>query len=252
MPAAYDNYDYPSYWKKRDYEHYAEFLAIKGLLNQIPNVNRSIEVGAGVGRLFPSYLFRVKKAFLTDPSAKLLSIATKKYSQNKRVKYLQSKLKNIKKKTKSKTFDLAVMVRVIHHIEDIDMAFEQISNLLVKGGYLILEFPNKNHLKSNIRHFLKGDLTHPLNIFPVDIRCKENIKNKTLPFINYHPDQIIEKLKNAGFEIVEVRSVSNIRSTLIKKFFPLHILLDIEKNIQIPFAKLHFGPSIFVLSRKRR
>ena len=107
------------------------------------------------------------------------------------------------------------MVRVLHHIEDIDNAFEIISNLLKKGGYFILEFPNKSHLKANIRHFLKGDLTFPINIFPIDIRSKKHVKKNTLPFINYHPDQILEKLKEKGFEIVEIRSVSNIRSTFL-------------------------------------
>ena len=77
------------------------------------------------------------------------------------------------------------------------------------------------------------------------------LKKGTLPFINYHPDQIYEKLNTAGFDIIEKRSVSNIRSTFIKKFFPFHILVDLEKYLQLPLAKVNFGPSIFVLARKR-
>jgi ubiquinone/menaquinone biosynthesis C-methylase UbiE len=259
MPAAYDNYDYPSYWKSRNYEHLSEFMAIKGLLTKIPQISKSIEIGAGYGRLVSSYLFRVKKALLTDPSARLISLSMKKYGNNKqslagkagkKVEFLQSTLENLKDKIKLKNFDLAIMVRVLHHIEDIDNAFEIINSLLTKGGYLILEFPNKSHLKANVRHFLKGDLTYPLNIFPIDLRSKKHIKKNTLPFINYHPDQVMEKLKTAGFEIIEIRSVSNIRSTLLKRLFPIHTLLDIEKSLQIPMAKLFFGPSFFVLVKK--
>jgi ubiquinone/menaquinone biosynthesis C-methylase UbiE len=250
MPAAYDNYDYPSYWKGRDYEHASEFLAIKKLLLRIPKVEKSIEIGAGFGRLLPSYHFRVKKIVLTDPSAKLISKARSKYKHSKNIEFIQSSLENIKNKKRLGKFDLCIMVRVLHHICDVDFAFSEISDLLKDRGYLILEFPNKNHLKASFKKIIKGDLTYPLNIFPVDIRCKKNLKNKTLPFINYHPDHIIEKLKNAGFEIIETRSVSNIRSSFMKRFFPLPFLLDLEKILQIPFSKINFGPSFFVLARK--
>src|SRR3989344_2643637 len=111
MPAAYDNYDYPSYWKHRNYEHQSEFIAIRELLHKIPSISKSIEIGAGFGRLVPSYLFRVKKALLTDPSAKLISLSMKKYLKSKKVDFLQSKLENLKNKKRSGSFDLSIMVR---------------------------------------------------------------------------------------------------------------------------------------------
>lgn len=251
MPAAYDSYDYPSYWIGRDYEHFSEFYAIRGLLKRIPKISKAIEIGGGYGRLIPAYDFRVKKILLTDPSVKLISEAKKRYFRNKKVEYLQSKVENLKSKKRAGSFDLALMIRVLHHIHDIDEAFDIISNLLKRDGYFILEFPNKSHLKAILVNIFKGNLTYPLNIFPVDIRSKKSIKKKTLPFVNYHPDYIIEKLKQHGFETIEVRSVSNIRSPLIKKLFPLNILLDLEKYLQEKLARIHFGPSFFILSRKR-
>lgn len=251
MPAAYDSYDYPSYWKGREYEHVSEFWALKKLLLKIPKVDRSIEIGAGFGRLLPVYQFRVKKIVLSDPSAKLISIARKKYKHNKHIEFIQSTLDNLKNSKRAKSFDLCIMVRVLHHIENIDNAFENVSNLLKEKGYFILEFPNKNHLKANFKKIFKGDFTYPLNIFPLDIRSQKNIKKNTLPFINFHPDQIIEKLKTAGFDILEIRSVSNIRSSFMKKLFPISFLLDLEKLLQIPLSKLNFGPSLFVLAKKR-
>lgn len=251
MSAAYDNYDYPSYWKGRDYEHMSEFVAIKKLLSKIPKIDKIIEIGTGFGRLIPSYQFRAKKITVTDPCASLLSVARKKYKNQKKIEYFQTGIANIKNTLKSKKFDLCLMVRVLHHIDDIDKAFEIVNSLLTKRGYFILEFPNKSHLKASLRNIFKGNITYPINIFPIDLRSKKHIKNNTLPFINYHPDQIYEKLKIAGFEIIEIRSVSNIRSTLVKKLFPLNLLLDIEKIIQKPLSKLNFGPSYFVLARKK-
>ncbi len=251
MPAAYDSYDYPSYWKGREYEHKSEVLAINKLLTKIPEINKVLEVGAGFGRLLTSYKYRAKKVILSDPSAKLISKAAKKYKKLKNVEFIQSSLQNLESKKGLGKTDLILMVRVLHHIEDIDNAFKTISKLLIKKGYLILEFPNKNNLKASVRNILKGDITYPISIFPVDIRSRYNKRKGTLPFINYNPDQIIEKLKENDFEIIDIRSVSNIRSTFLKKLIPIHTLLDIEKIVQRPFAKIYFGPSFFVLARKR-
>jgi len=250
MTAAYDNYDYPSYWKDRTYEHLSELWAIKALLQKIHSIKKTIEVGAGYGRLVPSYHYRTKKILLSDPSAKLLAIARKKYKKDKKVEYLQSKLENLPKQIPTKEYDLVVMVRVLHHINNVKSAFEIIHKLLKKNGYFILEFPNKTNLKATFRQFIKGNLTYPLEISPIDIRSKKSIKKNTLPFINYHPDQIISLLKETGFEIIEKRSVSNIRSCFLKRTFPIEFLLEIERVLQKHLSVINFGPSLFILARK--
>ena len=121
-----------------------------------------------------------------------------------------------------------------------------------KGGYFILEFANKFHFKAQGREFLKGNFTYPLDIFPKDIRSKGSKRKKTLPFYNFHPDQIKETLTTKGFEILETRSVSNIRSPFIKRAVPINTLLALERIVQKPFARIGFGPSIFILSKKRK
>lgn len=251
MPAAYDNYDYPSYWDSRQYEHASELAAISTLLEKIPKVKKAIEIGAGFGRLAPSYSFRVKKIILSDPSAKLLSLARKNLKDVKNVKYLQSTLQNLRKITKQKKFDLVVMVRVLHHITNIDASFKIIHKMLSSNGYFILEYANKRNLKATLRHLLKGDITYPMEIYPLDLSSKKSKREKTLPFINYHPDQIIQTLKSANYEIIQTLSVSNIRSTFLKRIFPLSFLLDIEKLLQKPLSSIKFGPSVFVLARKK-
>ena len=45
MAAAYDNYDYPSYWQGREYEHQSDVIALKSLLDQIPAIRALLEVG---------------------------------------------------------------------------------------------------------------------------------------------------------------------------------------------------------------
>ena len=248
MPAAYDTYDYPAYWEGRDYEHKAELIAIKAFLTKIPKINKVVEIGAGFGRITPTYFYRASKIILTDPASRLLSLAKKKF-KNKKVHFLQAKVEKLSKKIKRNSVDLVIMIRVLHHINDLEKALNVISKILKKDGYFILEFANKSHFKARLHEFFKGNFTFPFEIFPIDIRSKKFSNKKTLPFLNYHPDTIFETLKAKGFKIVEIRSVSNIRSTFLKKHLPCDMLLFLEKYSQPILARFKFGPSIFILAK---
>ena len=250
MPAAYDTYDYPSYWEGRDYEHEAEVLAITEFLKKIPKIRTILEIGAGFGRLYDSYSFRAKKVILSDPSAILLKLAREKHSKDN-VEFMHAAFGVLNKKLKSRKVDLAVLVRVIHHIEKPEVCFKVINKLLNPRGYFIIEYPNKKHFKAIIKEFLKGNITYTLDIFNRDMRSKKSPKKNALPFVNFHPDKVKLMLEEAGFEIVETRSVSNIRSSLIKRIISKNVLISFEKYLQKPLSYICFGPSIFILARKR-
>ena len=250
MSSHYDSYDYPSYWEGREYEHNCEVEAIRAFLNKIPETRQILEIGAGYGRLTPTYSFRAKRITLSDPSSKLLSLARRQFT-SKNFKFLHSTLDNLPQKLKAGSVDLIVCVRVFHHLEDIEGSIEVMCKLLKNKGYLILEFANKGHFKALISEFLKGNITFPIDIAPKDIRSKKSIKRATLPFINYHPEIIKHKLTECDFNILEVRSVSNIRSPMIKRILPLDTLVALEKILQTPFGFINFGPSIFLLAQKR-
>lgn len=246
MAAAYDSYNYPSYWEGREYEHDAELIAIKSLLFKIKKIGRILDIGAGFGRLTPSYIYRAKQVILMDPSAKLLKLARSNI-RDKKVRFVQSRLENLNGKIKNGTIDLVVLVRVLHHIENYPLMFSKINYLLKKNGYLILEFANKCHFKANALEFLRGNFTFPIDIFPKDLSRK---KSDSLPFLNFHPDKIVKELNDKGFEVEAKISVSNIRSPLVKKILPKEALLFLEKSLQRPLAKVNFGPSIFLLAKK--
>jgi ubiquinone/menaquinone biosynthesis C-methylase UbiE len=249
MAAAYDNYDYPAYWESREYEHEDEMSAINSFLSQIPEVNKILEIGAGYARLTPAYEFRAKKIIISDPSAKLLKLARENLKGNKKAKFIQCKLENLPRKIRANSVDLVLMVRVLHHIKDLDQALIIIDKLLTKRGYLILEFPNKKHLKAIINEAIRGNITFPIDIFPKDLTKDDPT---TLPFKNYHPDIIERKLFLKDFEIIEKRSVSNLRSSFIKRHLPLSTMLSISNFLQKPLANINFGPSMFILARKIR
>lgn len=251
MSAHYDTYDYPSYWIGREYEHESETLAINSFLSKIPKIRTIVDIGAGYGRLTPSYFYRANKIILTDPSASLLKIAKKKYKDEK-ITFLISNLEELPNKLGRNCADLIVIVRVLHHINDLDSALKIFKKISKKGSFLILEFANKRHLKAIIAQIIKGNFTFPLDIFPKDIRSKKNIKKSTIPFFNYHPDAISEKLRRVGYSIIETRSVSNIRNSFFKSFLPKEVLIFFEKYLQRILAPISFGPSIFILAKDTR
>jgi len=250
MAAAYDTYDYPSYWLGREYEHKSEEFAIKTLLLKISKIKTILDLGAGYGRLTPSYSFRAKKIILADPSAKLLSIARETFKNDPRIKYLHLSLNNLLAKIRRESVDLAIMIRVIHHIEDIPLTFKIVNRCLKPNGYFILEYANKSHIKATFEQMLKGDVTFLLDIFPKEIGINRK-KKKRLPFKNYHPDDISHELCSSGFDIIEKLSVSNIRSPFLKRILSLDLCLSLEKSLQKPLSHLNIGPSIFLLCRKR-
>jgi len=250
MAAAYDTYDYPNYWVGREYEHEAEVLAIKEFLAKIPQIGTILEIGAGFGRLTPIYAFRAKRVILADPSAKLLKSASQSFENSKKIEFVQSKIENLSSKIRRNSIDVVFIVRVLHHLQDIDSVFKLTRRLLKKGGYLILEFPNKKHIKASFSEFFRGNFTFPIDIFPKDIRTKRSQNKGTLPFFNYHPEILIHKLESTGFEIIEKRSVSNIRSKSAKALLSTNTLLTLERLLQRPLSYINFGPSIFVLAQR--
>lgn len=251
MPAAYDSYDYPSYWKERRYEHDSEVIAIRSFLSKIPKFNTALDVGAGFGRLTPTYINSCKKVYITDPSSKLLKLARQRLKRGN-IKYIHGGLETLPKKLIAGKVDVVLLIRVLHHLKDPEKSLKLVHNITEPKGYLILEFANKRHFKASIINILKGNFTFPFDIFPIDIRSVRGKKMCNLPFRNYHPTNIIHCLEKAGFDIIETRSVSNVRNKFLKKHVPKKILLRIEELLQKPLAKLNFGPSIFILAQKSR
>ncbi|MBU2592708.1 MAG: class I SAM-dependent methyltransferase [Patescibacteria group bacterium] len=250
MPSYYDDtsFDYPEFWQGRKYEDLAEKLALEKLIAKIPdNFRKSLlDVGAGFGRLAEVYAGKFDTCFLVDPSKKLLFRGKKNLSGKKNLRFLTGTGEKIP--FKKKKFDLVLIVRVFHHIRKPKKTFCQVFRILRPGGFFIFEYANKAHFKARFLNFFKRK--RPFLLEPADIRSRKNLKRRTIPFINYHPDWVQDLIKKFGFSLVEKLSVSNFRSGILKRLLPCPILLFMERNSQKLLGKIDFGPSIFVLLQK--
>lgn len=246
--APYDFFDYPSYWKGREYEDRVEKIALKKLLAKIPDKSSIVDIGGGFGRLAEVYTPVFKRCLLIDPSEKLLDEAKKRLKKFKNIEFKKGRAEDIP--ASQGDFRVALMVRVVHHLSEPEKAFREAQRVLKPQGYLIVEFANKIHFSARLRAWLRGDFGFSGNLEPVDQRSAKSIKAGIIPFLNHHPQAVKNSLEKFGFRIVTQLSVSNFRHPVLKKIIPLRMLLFLESNLQPLASKLYFGPSIFVLAKK--
>ncbi len=241
--ADYDDpsFNYQQYWNARQYEHFAEELVLKKFFNFIPQKESLVDVGGGFGRLVPLYAPAFKKSVLVDPSERLLEDAqklTKKHDNLEVINGTASKLP-----LKSKSFDAALMIRTVHHLSSPDKAFKEINRILKPKGFFILEFANKLHFKAIVKAFFTLNFYFFTDHTPIE-------KSEEIVFFNLHPTAIVSLLRKNGFKIVKAVSVSNFRTTFLKRVLPLKILLFLERIAQRIFPAYTTGPSVFILAQK--
>lgn len=245
MPAHYDDssFSYPDYWKDRDYEHQSETNAINQLLSG-QKFSSIADIGGGYGRHIPTLSKYSRKVILIEPSAKQRSYA-KKYLSEK-ITVLPGRADQTRMQDKS--LDLVVLVRVLHHLPYPSDSFLEIYRILKPNGVFLFEFANSLNFKSRINSLLTG---HPILPVPIDRRSIFNIKRKTIPFVNHHPQTLLKILKQSGFQPIKFYSASNFRYSFIKNIFPTSLLINLENKLNSLLSKIFFGPSIFVYAIKK-
>ncbi len=235
------SHNYLHYWDGREYEHAAEEVAIRRMLKD-KHFKRIVDVGGGYGRICPVLKDFADQVTLAEPSQQQLDIA-KDFLQGKDgIDMVLAQADDLPFKDAS--IDLVTVVRVIHHIPDPTAEFAEIARVLKPGGYLFIEFANYANFKNRVKYAAKlKRMPHE----PVDIRTHES----DIPFVNHNPHTVRKQLAHAGLQLEKVLSVSNFRSTRLKKVFSKSTLLTAEKALQVPLSRTYFGPSTVYLLKKR-
>lgn len=244
FPDYYDEpkYDYRHYWDSREYEDKIERSTLKKLLTKIPREKTIVDLGCGFGRLAQTYANIFSQCYLVDPSEKMLRQARTFCQKIGNLRIEKGSLAKIPLGDQS--VDVALTVRTLHHLADIRPALIEIARILKPGGFLILEYPNKMHLKNIVRNLVSAKRSF-FSLKPENIA-----RGNKVPFYNYHPRYVQQLLSEYGLEIKNKVSVSNFRSPFLKKVFSTEILLLAERLIRPLASALNTGPSIFVLAKK--
>ena len=233
------NYDYTTYWQGRSYENDSEFIALEKLLPKKFEGEKSvIDVGGGFGRLLPILKVKFGDITIFDYSQKLLEVAEKNATDDViKIDTVKGDVNDISKLVSHK-FDCVTMIRVSHHLDNLEHVFQEIRKILKDDGVFILEVANKVHFKSVLSNLLKGKFKY----FRLD---SVSVATKSVTFLNHHPKKVEDILDSVGFRVEKKLSVSNLRSPFFKKIIPSKVLLFKENIMQSIVAPINFGPSIF-------
>lgn len=237
-------HNYLRYWDGRDYEQAAEEVAIRRLLKG-KKFKQAVDVGGGYGRLSVVLRDYAEKVTLAEPSQQQLDISKDFLKGKPKVEVALAQAEKLP--FKDGEVDLAMVVRVIHHLPNPVPAFEEIYRVLKKDGYFLIEFANYSNFKNRVKHTVK---LQKMPVDPVDIRSAENRRDDEIPFVNHNPKTVKKQLAQTGFKVEQVLSVSNFRSPTLKKILPKSVLVSLEKSVQKPLAKTYFGPSTVYLLKK--
>lgn len=238
------SHNYLRYWDGRSYENGAEQLAIGKFLKG-KHFGSAVDVGGGYGRLCVQLQKYADKVTLAEPSQQQLDIAADFLRDFPKIDRQLMQADDLKFKDGS--VDLVTMIRVMHHLPDPAAEFKEIHRVLSDDGYFIVEVANYAHFRNRVKHFVTNKR---LPNEPVDIRSAKNKTKDEIAFVNHNPKTVIKQLAHAGFKVERTLSVSNLRSTALKKIVPRQAMLAVEKVVQAPLAKTYFGPSTFFLARK--
>ncbi len=158
------------FWEQRgrDYEDRVERIALRRLLPR--RGWRLLEVGAGFGRLTNEY-DGLRQVVLLDYSLSQLQYAQEHLGRSARYVYVAADAYHLP--FHPGVFDGATMVRVLHHMAQVETVLAQVRRVLAPNGVFMLEHANKRNLKSMLRYSLKLQDWNPFDPAPGRVRRAE-------------------------------------------------------------------------------
>ncbi len=220
---------------RREYEDLAERSALRALLP--PTGQRLVEVGAGFGRLADLYA-TYREVVLLDYSKSILREAQERLGRDPRFVYVVGNIYDLP--LADQAAETVVLVRVIHHIQDVPRALAEITRVLAGRGTLILEYASKRHLKAIARYLLRAQAWSPFALQPYEF----------VPLnFNFHPAWMEARLREAGLAVEATRAVSWFRSPALKRAVGAGRLAALDRRLQPLGRWLKLTPSIFLKAR---
>jgi ubiquinone/menaquinone biosynthesis C-methylase UbiE len=235
----YEGSDYQtSFWDQggRAYEDGCEVVALKRLLPPSGG-QRMLELGAGAGRNTPRYA-GYSEITLVDYSRTQLEQARQRLGDSPRYRYVTADIYRLP--FIPAAFDGATMIRTLHHMAEPREALAQVRACLAPGAIFILEYANKQHLKSVLRFLMRRQPWSPFSPDPVEFVALN---------YNFHPATVRAWLQTAGFDFQRQLTVSHFRIGLFKRMLPTGLLIWLDSLAQLTGDLWQLSPSVFARCR---
>jgi SAM-dependent methyltransferase len=215
----------------REYEDLAERVALGHLLP--PSGRRLLDIGAGFGRLSEFYS-GYAEVVLLDYSRSLLRQAQARLGRDGRIVYVAANFYALPFVDSS--FDTAMMVRVMHHVERVPDLLGEVARILSGDGVYVLEFASKRHLKAILRYMLRRQRWSPFEPAPYEFSEMN---------FDFHPAWMQDRLREARFHVKHRRTVSHFRLPFFKRLLPARTLARLDGLCQPTGAWWQLTPSVF-------
>jgi ubiquinone/menaquinone biosynthesis C-methylase UbiE len=234
----YEGSDYQStFWEQGDrrYEDQVEAIALRRLLP--PGGELLLEVGAGAGRNTPRYK-GVERIVLLDYSRTQLQQAQERLGREPRYLYVAADAYRLP--FVAGLFDIATMIRTLHHMADAPKALGEVRRVLQPGGAFILEYASKRNLKAILRYWSGRQAWSPFTLEPVEFTALN---------FDFHPTTVRRWLAEDGFAVQRQLTVSHFRLGALKRYMPLKLLVGMDSLAQLTGDWWQLTPSIFARCR---
>ena len=221
------------FWEgqSREYEDLAERIALRHLLP--PEGRRLLDIGPGFGRLAEFYQ-GYEQVILLDYSRSLLRQAQERLGRDGRVLYVAASFYAMP--LVDEAIDTAMMVRVMHHVEDVPDLLAEVGRVLNASGDYVFEFASKRNLKAIARYHFRRQAWSPFDPDPYEF-VEMNF--------DFHPDWMRQQLAGAGFHVKHWRTVSHFRLPLLKRLVPARTLAAMDGLCQPTGEWWQLTPSVF-------
>jgi SAM-dependent methyltransferase len=247
--ADYDrnDYDYRTYWDGRDYEAWAEDRALRRMVPLLSRPDRMVDFGGGFGRNAVHYRDRAQRYVLVDYSATNLRNAARMLGADVaagRAHLIRADLNRLP--FADAAFDSAMVVRVLHHLSDVDGALAEMGRT-VRERWL-LDVPIKHHALGLARAAVRGELGAMRGPQPLMTGRTDS------PFWNFRLSAVRAELSAAGWDTRVVASVNNFRRW--DRALPPAVVRSLRPAVQgMETAVRHggrgwWGPSQFVYAQR--
>ena len=245
-PAVYDDpdFDYSRFWAGRDYEHGAELLAIRRLLDG-QRFAHAVNVGGGYGRLCSVLAEHAARVTLIDARSQQLALSEQMLPAGLAVARQQAAPTRLG--LQDGCADLAALIRVLQYRPSPGPVLAELARVLRPGGMAVVEMANSAQAGNRLAALMRG---HHIPRVPVDLSSAASRRHGAAPFVHHHPRALIQQFRVAGLSVRRVLSVSNMRHALPMAVLPERAMLAAERVMQVALGPCYFGPSIFFLLEK--
>lgn len=216
----------------RDYEDAAERMALTRLVPATGG--RIAEIGAGFGRLADLYT-GYDQIVLFDYSRTLLADAVAQWGHDPRFVFVAGNIYHLP--MAPGVLDTLVMVRVMHHLSDVDAALAQLARALHRRSTAVMEYANKRNLKAILRWLTRRQDWSPFEASPLEF--------VDLNF-DFHPGWMDQRFAAAGLHKQQQLAVSHFRLGALKARIPAQGLARLDSSIFRLGGAYPVAPSVFV------